>query len=112
MPIVDTNASDNLDRAEVVDSINLGTSLQGAVTVGTSAVEAKVGASKLENRKSLTVYNNSNSTIYWGYTSGVTTSTGTPIFKSQFYDWDIGDQQAVYLIAGSASNNVRVTEGA
>lgn len=85
---------------------------QGALTVGTSAVEAKVGASPLANRKTLTVHNNSNSTIYWGYTSGVTTANGTPLYKDQFAVWDVGPGTSVYLIAGSAGNETRVTENA
>ena len=86
--------------------------VEGALTVGTTAVEAKVGGSALSNRVSLTVYNNSSTTIYWGYTSGVTTSTGTPILKKQFAVWDIGPNTSVYLIAGSSSNNTRITESA
>jgi len=86
--------------------------VEGAITVGTSATLAKVGASNLANRKTLTVFNNSNSTIYWGYTSGITTSTGTPIFKNQLAVWDVGPNTSVYLIAGSAGNNVRITENA
>lgn len=92
----------------------VGSGTEGAITVGTSAVEARVGGAALSNRKLLTVYNNSNSTIYWGYTNAVTTSSGTPIEKSQLASWDISDASGatVYLIAGSAGNNVRVTEGA
>lgn len=108
---VPVNASDVGDLL-VSDIINQGTGTQGAITVTTSVIEAKVGGSRLSNRKLLTVYNNGNNTIYWGYTSGVTSSNGTPIVKNQQAVWDIGDDQAIYLIAGSGSNNVRVTEGA
>ena len=90
----------------------LGAGVQGALTVGTTAVEAKVGGSRLANRKLLTVHNNSSSTIYWGYTSGVTTTTGTPLFKDQLVSWDISDTATVYLIASGAGNNTRVTESA
>lgn len=86
--------------------------LQGALTVSTTAVEAKVGASALTNRKTLTVFNNSGATLYWGYTSGVTTSSGTPFYEKQFVSFDVGTGTSVYLIAGAGSNNVRVTESA
>jgi hypothetical protein len=86
---------------------------QGSLTVGTSAVEAKVGASALSNRKTLTVFNNSSSIIYWGYTSSVTTSTGTPIRRFQQGSWEgLGPDLSVFLIAGSAGNDTRVTESA
>jgi hypothetical protein len=87
-----------------------GTGTQGALTVGTSAVEAKVGGSALTDRKLLTIFNNSGTTIYWGRTSGVTTSSGTPIYEKQFFTFDFAADAPVYLIAGTAGNNVRITE--
>lgn len=92
-----------------VDALNAG-GTQGAITVGTSAVEVKVGASALTNRKLVTLHNNSNATFYWGYTSGVTTSTGTPIFKDQVMFWAAKSSAPIYVITGSAGNNGRVTE--
>jgi hypothetical protein len=87
-----------------------GAGAEGALTVGTSAVEAKVGASALTNRKLLTIFNNSGSTIYWGRTTSVTTSIGTPVYEKQFFTFDFSSDAPVYLIAGSAGNNVRITE--
>jgi hypothetical protein len=105
---VNASSTGELNTADI--SNNGG--VNGALTVGTSSVEAKVGGSPLSNRKTLTVFNNSNSTIYWGYSSGVTTANGSPIFKNQIGTWDIGSNTSVYLIAGSAGNNVRITENA
>jgi len=110
--VFDANKTYNDDQSAVADVLNSGNGVQGSVTVGTSFAEAKVGASRLTGRKSLTVFNNSNATIYWGYTNAVTTSTGTPIFKDQQVEFAVGDAQGIFLIAGSAGNNVRVTEGA
>lgn len=110
--VFDANKTYNDDQSAVADVLNSGNSVEAAITVGTSSVEAKVGASRLTGRKALSVFNNSNSTIYWGYTSGVTTSSGTPIFKDQQIVFAVGDGQSVYLISGSAGNNVRITEGA
>lgn len=98
-------------RLNVVDVLD-GLGVQGALTIGTSATEAKVGGSPLSNRKLLTVYNNSDSIVYWGYTSGVTTTNGTPILKKQLARWDISPNATVYLIADTSGNNVRITEGA
>lgn len=91
-----------------------GGGVQGAITLGTTAVEVKVGASKLANRKSVTVYNNSNRTIYWGYTSAVSVSTGTPVLRNSAWSWDInsGASSTIYIIADDPSLDVRITEGA
>jgi hypothetical protein len=105
----DSNKTYGEDKTHVAKVLN-SNGVEGALTVGTSAIELKVGSTPLEFRQSATLYNNSNSIIYWGYTSSVTTSTGTPIEKKQFVEWEVGDSRAIYLIAGSAGNNVRITE--
>lgn len=96
----------------VADVINAGTGVQGALTVGTTAVAIRVGGSNLANRKLITIHNNSLVTIYWGYTNAVTTTTGTPILSGQQDGWAVGSAQDIFVIAGTASNNTRITEGA
>lgn len=84
---------------------------QAALTVGTSAIEVKVGVSALTGRKLVTVYNNSLVTIYWGRNSSVTTLNGTPIEPRQFMSFEgFSASQAIFLIASIAGNNVRITE--
>ena len=85
--------------------------VSGVVTVGTSAVEAKVGGSPLAGREILTIYNGSNAVIYYGPT-GVTTSTGEPLEKKQRVSIPVGAAVSVFLIAGTASNDVIVQEWA
>ena len=102
---VDSSATGDLF---IRDTLKVG-GTQGALTVGTSAVEVKVGASQLTNRKHVTLYNNSNTTIYWGLDSGVTTSTGTPIQKGEMVPW-AASTATIYVIAGSAGNDTRITE--
>lgn len=81
----------------------------GVISVSTSEIEAKVGASRLSGRETLRIYNNSNITIYFGPT-GVTSSTGEPIFKNQWVNIPIGDI-AVYLITASGTaSDVRIQE--
>lgn len=104
---VGVTTSGNLRTADI---LNLGTGTQAALTVGTTAVEVKVGGSPLTNRKLATLYNSSNSTLYWGFSSGVTTATGTPIYKDQQVSWSVGPSQSIFVIAGSAGNNTRITE--
>jgi hypothetical protein len=87
--------------------------VSGAITVGTSAVAARVGGANLSERKTLTVYNGGTATIYWGYSAGVTTANGTPIEKKQQIDWQgLGPNITVFLISGSAGQDIRVTESA
>lgn len=103
------NKSYGDDQQSVADILS-GPGAQGTVTVGTAALELKVGASVLPNRKLLTIVNTSNNTIYWGWTSGVTISNGTPIFKNQSAQWSVSETASVWAIAGSAGNVVRITE--
>lgn len=106
---VDSNKTYFDDQPASADILN-NSGVEGSLTVGTSAIEVKVGASKLEGRKQVTLYNNSNNIIYFGYTNAVTTSTGIPILKKQMITWDAGDILTIYVIAGSAGNNCRVVE--
>jgi hypothetical protein len=101
----------NQNSIPISDLSNAG-GTQSALTVGTTAVELKVGASPLANRKVATFFNNSNAIIYYGYTSAVTTTTGTPIQKNQLLGWAVGPSTSIYLIAGSAANDGRITESA
>ena len=82
--------------------------IQGVVTVGTSQTELKVGANRADEREVVRVYNGSNATIYIGPT-GVTTSTGEPLFKRQWIEMPIGDQ-ALYAIVASGTEDVIVWE--
>lgn len=94
--------------SEYSDVLNDGY-VAGSITVGTTQVEAKVGASKQVGRELLIIYNKSNNTIYYG-PSGVTTSTGIPIFKNSTLMLSVGENTALFLIAGSAGNSVLVQE--
>jgi hypothetical protein len=83
---------------------------QGAITVGATAVAARVGGANYTNRKSLTVMPTDGS-VFWGLTNAVTTSTGTEIFRNQFATFAVSDAVTIWLIAAT-NRNVRVTEGA
>lgn len=98
----------NLSYNDNADSLNSG-GVNGAITVSTTAVLAIVGASVLTNRKTLTIYNNGTAVIYLGYSTGVTTSNGTPISIGQLVSLAVGESTTVYLIAanGSVTMNLR-----
>lgn len=82
-----------------------------AQTVTTTAAEALGGASRLSPRVFISVMP-TNGTVYWGMTSGVTSTNGTPIFKNQFVVFEFTDGAPLYLVAATGSVDVRVTEGA
>ncbi|MEO0271691.1 MAG: hypothetical protein ABIM30_01205 [candidate division WOR-3 bacterium] len=109
-PINDSNASYGFDQVASADILNY-SGVTGNIVVGTSAIEAKVGSTRLENRKVLVIYNSSNSTIYWGFSPSLTTTSGLPIFKQQTLTIQIGDALAIYLIANTSGNNILIAEG-
>ena len=80
----------------------------GTISVGTSQVEAKVGANRLSKREYLIIHNSGNNTIYYG-PSGVTVSNGVPIVKDQTIGIPIGDI-GVFVISSSGTNIIRVQE--
>jgi len=97
------------------DIINTG-GVEGEISVPNTAVEAKIGASALTDRKLLVIFNSGTGIIYWGYRNTITVSgstAGMPIFKKEKIGIPVGPNQAVYLISNSASgNSARITEGA
>lgn len=95
--------------AFVRDSINT-SSLNAAISIATTAAEAKAGASRLTNRKFISI-TPTNGTVYWGSANTVTIANGTPIFKNQCVTMAFTDNVAVWLI-GVATTDVRIVEGA
>lgn len=83
--------------------------IAGVISVSTTQVEAKAGGSRLTNRECLRIYNNSNTTIYFGPT-GVTASTGEPIFKNQWVNIPIGDIAVFLITASGTASDVRIQE--
>lgn len=100
-----TSAINN--QLETRDVINVSAQFR-AQSVTTSAAEAIGAASRLTNRKVITI-TPTNGTIYWGTTTGVTTTTGTPIFANQTLTLAFTDNVPVYVIAG-ATIDVRIVE--
>ena len=90
------------------DAVNTA-SVSGAISVSTTAVEAKVGASAQTNRKFLSI-TPTNGTIYMGSSNAVTTATGTPIFRNQTTMVSFSASVPVWLIAANATD-VRIIEG-
>jgi hypothetical protein len=97
----------DLRTADIINT----SGIYGTLTVGTSAIEIKVGGSKLANRKLVTIDNTSNSVIFWGWDSSITTSAyAGRIFKDQQASWAIGANVTIFLIASGAGNSVHISE--
>lgn len=77
------------------------------ITVSTSAVEAKVGASRLSGRRILS-FMPLTGIIYYGFSNSVTVNNGMKVFPNQQVSMDVGDV-AIWLIA-SGSVSVRILE--
>lgn len=94
---------DGLRNGGVYGNLNL--------TTANTAYEAKVGATRLTDRKSLTITAFDDNT-YWGYDNLVTTSTGTPIFKNQLIIFSIDPDSTfqIWLVSSSNNKNARITE--
>jgi len=104
----ESNKTYNDDQSAIADVLN-GGGVNGALTVGTSSVEAKVGGSALSGRKTIMIQPLDN-TVYLGFSSGVTSSNGIRLSSGQIVILPVGDQTAVWLIGSAAGRNVRIAE--
>ena len=112
-PTYVNNATDPLSLTidgdlRVADIINTSGQYR-AQSVTTSAAEALGAATILANRKSLTI-TPTNGTVYFGTSNGVTTTTGTPIFKNQSISFAIGSSLHIYVIS-AGTVDCRMIEG-
>lgn len=100
----DINVSDGLKNGGVHGNL--------AMATGGTAYEAKVGGSRLANRKLLTIV--ALDDMYWGYDNTVTTSSGTPLYKNQFISFainpDSGNTFQIWVVASGNNKNARITE--
>lgn len=98
------------ERDLKVSDVIATTGVFSALTVGTTAVEVRVGANRLAGRKTVTFHNNSNRRMFWGYSSSVTITSGSPIDRDEFLVWAVDDQTAIWIISDQAGLNARITE--
>ena len=104
------NVGDRL-KIQIYNGLKEG-GIEGAITLttGGTTYEAKVGASKLANRRTLTI--TAMDDMYWGYTNAVTTTTGTPLSKNQqvVFELDPEHSSEIWLVASGNSKSARITE--
>jgi len=97
----------DLGVSDIIDNPN---GVYGSITIGTVAVEARVGSQALVGRKSLNIYNKSNKSIFWGLDNNVTINTGVEVYPKQHVVWDISDNTHIWLISDTNNLDVRVVE--
>jgi hypothetical protein len=86
-----------------------GPAVYGALSVTTTPVELKVGASPVSERKVIS-FQPTDGVVYYGYDSSVSSTTGTKIFSHQLIIIEASEQLAVYLVSETGTVNVRITE--
>ena len=86
-----------------------GPGVHGAISVSTTPVEVKVGASALSERTMVTIQP-LDGDIYYGYDNSVSSSNGTKIFENQTEPFEAGDQLTIWVVAESGTVDVRITE--
>jgi hypothetical protein len=86
-------------------------SLVGTLSIGTAALELKIGASKLPSRRSVYVFNNSAQDVYVGLGNTVTTANGYPIKIGTERRFDLLSTETVALYAiSSVASDIRIME--
>lgn len=82
----------------------------GRISVGTSAVELRIGASPLANRRNIFFTVLDAQDCYFGPGSGVTTANGLPAFRNQNFSIDADATSRYYVICSTISHNVALQE--
>jgi hypothetical protein len=96
------------DRADVVES----NALQTSLSVSGTAVEIRVGGTRLVGRQFVAIYNDSNVVVFTGPSASVSASganKGLPLYRDQERVIPIGDR-AVYAITAGGSATLLVQE--
>jgi hypothetical protein len=107
LPLINGGLFFDPDRSEVADSALT----SKVITVGTSQVEVFTGSARDAKRQAVFIYNDSNTTLYYG-PSGVTTTgstKGIPLVKGQWITIPLGDVP-LFIISGSSGNDIIVQE--
>lgn len=103
---VETSCGKNRAFADIVERADSLTN--GALTVSTTALALRVGASNLTNRKGILIQNLGSSSIFVG-SSSVTTANGIEVGSHSSIFFKFSETQTIYGIS-TAAQNVRVME--
>jgi hypothetical protein len=94
-------------RVWVNTSANVGMTV-GTETVGTTAAE--VAASPLAGRRFVTIQNEGTVDVYMGHSAAVTTANGIKISKKSSATFELGEDIDIFMISGSAGQDVRILQ--
>lgn len=86
-----------------------GPSVNSAISVGTTAVEVKVGPTVLEERVVVTIQP-LDGVVYFGFTPSTTSTNGTKVFKGQYFSLEASDLETVYIVSETGTVDVRISE--
>lgn len=89
--------------------------IQTNVSVGTTAVELKVGASRNPDGTVVRIYNKGDETVFIGPSSSVNATPGDanqgePLYKDQWVQYHLFFQVPIYGITASGTSTVLVAE--
>ena len=101
--------SDLYRRLWVNDSANIALK-NSAETVGVTA--AQVLATPLAGRRMVTIQNEGTVDVYMGHNASVTTANGIKISKKSSATYELGEDIDIYMISGTAGQDVRFLEAA
>jgi hypothetical protein len=101
--------SDMYRRLWVNDSANVGFKVS-AETVGLTAVE--IVSTPLAGRRFVTIQNEGSVDVYLGHANTVTTANGIKISKKSSATYELGEDLDLWMISGTAGQDVRVLEAA
>jgi len=94
-------------RLWVNSSANVGMSV-GTESVGLTAAE--VAASPLAGRRFITIQNEGTADVYMGHSAAVTTANGIKISKKSSATFELGEDIDIFMISGSAGQDVRILQ--
>jgi hypothetical protein len=102
-----------ISRAGAFDDVLDSSYVSIALSVGTSAVEAKVSANRLTGRQQILLHNDSESKSVFIGPSTVTSSgsnKGIELRPGEFLQIPLGESVGLFLIAGSGTASIIVQE--
>lgn len=97
--------SDPIKVDDLLEGIGIGTT----ITVGTTPIEAKVGATAMTNRKGILVQSNTGK-IYYGFSSLMTLSDGLVIYKGPANFFPNKSTAPIYIVSPVAGAQVTIWE--
>lgn len=86
-----------------------GPSVYSQISVGASATEVKVGASRYSERQIVTIQPLTGD-IWLGYSNSLSSSNGTKIFKNQLVSIEASNKSEIWILAVTGTVTVAIGE--